>query len=249
MDILAEYAPLFSAFVDPVVTALAEQQAELASVLAGVTEDEWRVVTRCEGWDISDVVLHLAQSEMAIASLTIGGPLVATTRSEDGQEPELSTSRVALMVEQEGGASLDQGVTRWTAGAAELVRALDGMDLSTRVPWVVGDLSARSLATTRLAETWIHADDVATSLAIELVPTDRLKLIVRLAWRTLPYAFASVGRSVRGPVAFRLTSPSAECGIQPTNLLSPPSRGPPPNCARRSPASRSAGHLTPWEGP
>ena len=34
------------------------------------------------------------------------------------------------------------------------IEALDGMDLSTRVMWVTGELSARSMATTRLAEAW-----------------------------------------------------------------------------------------------
>jgi uncharacterized protein (TIGR03084 family) len=79
------------------------------------------------------------------------------------------------------------------------------MDLSTRVPWVAGELSARTLATTRLAETWIHGGDVAEAVGVRPVPTDRLRHIARLAWRTLPYAFDTAGRILSGPVAFRLT--------------------------------------------
>jgi uncharacterized protein (TIGR03084 family) len=75
---------------------------------------------------------------------------------------------------------------------------------------VAGELSARTLATTRLAETWIHAGDVADALGEELPFTDRLRPVARLAWRTLPYAFASVGRTMTGPVAFRLVAPSGE---------------------------------------
>ena len=87
---------------------------------------------------------------------------------------------------------------------------LSDMDLSSRVPWVAGDLSARTLATTRLAETWIHTGDIADALGVDLEPTDRLRLIARLAWRTLPYAFASSGLTMSGPVAFRLVGPSGE---------------------------------------
>lgn len=99
---------------------------------------------------------------------------------------------------------------RWTSTTARLVELLDGMDLSTRVTWVAGELSARTLATTRLAETWIHAGDVADALGRELAVTDRLRLVARLAWRTVPYAFNMAGRTLRGPVAFRLTSPSGD---------------------------------------
>jgi uncharacterized protein (TIGR03084 family) len=84
------------------------------------------------------------------------------------------------------------------------------MDLSTRVTWVAGELSARTLTTTRLAETWIHTGDVAGALGVTLTPTDSLRQIARLAWRTLPYAFSSVGRTMAGPVALRLTSPTGD---------------------------------------
>jgi len=65
----------------------------------------------------------------------------------------------------------------------------------------------RTLVTTRLAETWIHTRDVADGLGIELEPSDRLQYVARLAWRTLPYAFARAGRELSGPVAFELRGP------------------------------------------
>ena len=84
------------------------------------------------------------------------------------------------------------------------------MDLSTRVMWVTGELSARSMATTRLAEAWIHSGDIAGGLGIDLEPTAGIRQIARLAWRTLPYAFTSAGRTMSGPVAFRLSSPTGD---------------------------------------
>jgi uncharacterized protein (TIGR03084 family) len=78
------------------------------------------------------------------------------------------------------------------------------------VPWVAGDLAVRTLATTRLAETWIHTGDVAHALGVDLAPTDRLRLIARLAWRTIPYAFGRDGRELHGPVAFHLRGPSGD---------------------------------------
>ena len=75
---------------------------------------------------------------------------------------------------------------------------------------MAGELSVRTLVTTRLAETWIHTGDVAYGLGVELQPTERLRHIARLAWRTLPYAFARAGRDLSGPVAFELRGPTGE---------------------------------------
>ncbi len=194
--------------MDRVVTALTEQLAETSSLLNSLSVDEWQAPTRCDGWTVADVVLHLTQSdEMAIASL--GGNLPSGTTDSARWGGGLSVDEsVALMVEQERGVSSSELLTRWMSSADQLVTVLGGMDLSTRVRWVAGTLSARTLATTRMSETWIHFGDIASAVGVTPMATDRLELIARLAWRTLPYAFGMAGKSMSGPVAFLLVSPS-----------------------------------------
>jgi uncharacterized protein (TIGR03084 family) len=99
---------------------------------------------------------------------------------------------------------------RWLEGVDELNRVLTVADPHARVTWVAGQLSVRTLTTTRLAETWIHTTDVATALGHPLPSSDRLRHIARLAWRTLPYAFDLAGRALHGPVAFELVGPAGE---------------------------------------
>ena len=197
--------------MDAVVGALVAQQAELAAMLGGLPEARWHLPTRCPGWDVADVVIHLAQTDaMAVDSATGQFAAVTADPFADTDRPASIDAGAALMVERERGLPGTELVERWSNGADRLVEVLDGMDLSTRVTWVAGELSARTLATTRLAETWIHTGDVAGALSVEVPPTDRLHHIARLAWRTLPYAFASAGRTMTGPVAFRLLSPGGE---------------------------------------
>jgi uncharacterized protein (TIGR03084 family) len=197
--------------VDAVVADLAAQQAELSAVLGALDEGGWRAPTRCEGWDVADVVLHLAQTdELGIGSITGRFTEVALTLA-GGSGPGRSIDEGAdTLVVRQRGRPRAEVVARWSQAASQLVGLLDAMDLSSRVQWVTGEISARTMATTRLAETWIHAGDVADAVGISLPPTDRLRQIARLAWRTLPYAFSSAGLSMSGPVAFRLTSPSGE---------------------------------------
>ncbi len=180
-------------------------------MLDGLTAPQWRAPTRCVGWDVADVVLHLAQTdEMALASVTDQFADMAAELAESVGRAGSIDAGAAMWVERERGQPTSTLLARWSTGASRLVDALDAMDLSTRVLWVAGQMAARSLAATRLSETWIHTGDVADAVGIELPPTDRLAPIARLAWRTLPYAFAAAGRTMTGPVAFHLTAPSGD---------------------------------------
>jgi uncharacterized protein (TIGR03084 family) len=197
--------------MDPAVEALETQQGELTGLIADLGADGWHAPTRCEGWDVADVVLHLAQTnELAIGSAT-GHFAETSAELAEGLGAAASVDEgAAMIVAHQRGLPSPQLLERWSSGAARLLEVLNAMDLSTRVTWVAGELSARTLATTRLAETWIHTGDVAGALGMVLPPTDRLQPIARLAWRTLPYAFDLAGRTMTGPVAFRLIAPSGE---------------------------------------
>jgi uncharacterized protein (TIGR03084 family) len=195
--------------VPELVDALTEQQDELASVLDGLSAERWQRPTRCPGWDVADVVLHLAQTdELAVASLEGRFADELEGQSTGLGQADSVDDGAALLVARDRGAGPQAVHDRWRAGVAALRSAIAATDPSARVQWVAGDLAARTLTTTRLAETWIHTGDVAEALGIEPAPTARLWHIARLAWRTLPYAFAGDGRALAGPVAFELTAPS-----------------------------------------
>jgi uncharacterized protein (TIGR03084 family) len=198
--------------VDTVVAALAEQQAELSGLLAGLPDADWERPSRCEGWSVGDVVLHLCQTdEMAIASLEERLPAYFEALAEGIGRPATSVDEGAdLAVAHERGRPPAEVRDRWQSGAEELIRLFETVDLHKRVDWVAGQLSTRTLAATRLAETWIHTGDVAAGLDVELPAGDRLRHIARLAWRTLPYAFARDSRELQGPVAFQLTGPEGD---------------------------------------
>jgi uncharacterized protein (TIGR03084 family) len=194
------------------VGALAEQQAELASLLEPLTGDAWERPTRCAGWDVRDVVLHLAQTDgMALASLEgrfaddVAERLTGTAAS-----PTTVDEGAAAMVAAERAQPAAVVHDRWRLGAAALLEAFRSADPHRRVRWVAGELSVGTLATTRLAETWIHAGDVASAVGVRLAPAARLRHVARLAWRTLPYAFGRAGLAPAGPVAFELRGPTGE---------------------------------------
>ncbi len=195
--------------MDEIVNAFVEQSDELRGLGNGLTEEEWAKPSRCDGWTLSDVVLHLAQTnDLAIASaegtfLELVGAFAQAT----GVAPSSVDDAADLQVRAERGASGVEVFERWSTSADRLADALSSLDPHARVQWVAGELAARTLATTRLSETWIHTGDVAEGLGVDLPPTPRLRHIARLAWRTLPYAFGQAGDTMAGPVAFDLVGP------------------------------------------
>jgi uncharacterized protein (TIGR03084 family) len=192
--------------MEDIVAALDDQQVELDEILRALDPDGWARPSRCVGWSVSDVVLHLAQTnEMAIGSLT-GTYDQVLERFVAGLDFASSVDDGAgLMVDKERGAPPDEVYARFRNTVDQLMSLFWEADPHDRVQWVAGTLSAQTLATTRLAETWIHTNDVART-----PPSSRLKYIARLAWRTLPYAFTRAGREMKGTVAFELEGPNGK---------------------------------------
>lgn len=173
-------------------------------MVSGLDEAGWKTPSACAGWSVADVVLHMAQTdEMAIASVEdrmgeflAGFPPTATSIDEGAE--------LMVQAERTSGAAAFE---RWQSRSSELRALFAACDPSARLNWVAGTLSARTLATTRMTECWIHTGDIASGLGVAREPTDRTRHIARLAWRTLPYAFTLNGREMSGPVAFELTGP------------------------------------------
>ncbi|TMM14840.1 MAG: maleylpyruvate isomerase family mycothiol-dependent enzyme, partial [Actinobacteria bacterium] len=192
------HCPGWRRILQAIVAALAEQQAELSGLLSGLDDTDWLRPSRCEGWTVSDVVLHLAQTnELATASAS---RRMAEALAELGGTPGGRGGTVDdgadLLVARERGRPGPAVRERWTTSGEVLCRRLEDADPHQRLDWVAGQLSARSLAATRIAETWIHAGDVGEPFAWVPAATDRLWHVARLAWRTLPYAFARAGREL-----------------------------------------------------
>jgi uncharacterized protein (TIGR03084 family) len=195
-----------------ILTALAAQHVELADLVDGCSNDEWGRPTRCDGWDVAAVLLHLAQTdELATVSANgeldgfrdgfLGAPEARTMSVDDAAAAQVDIDRAA------GGDAIRR---RWHDASHTMQAAFAVGDPHRRVTWVSGLLSLQTLATTRLSEAWIHTGDIASALGVELQPTDRLRHIARLAWRTLPYAFERADAAMNGPVALDLIGPHGE---------------------------------------
>jgi uncharacterized protein (TIGR03084 family) len=201
--------------MNDIMDALREQDRELLSMVTGLAEDQFALPSACEGWSVSDVLLHLAQTnEMATASAS--GQLAGAAGGRANSDSQVVTDvedNVDGAVERERGATGNEVLARWVKSIDDMVDALEACDPSARVQWVAGDMAPRTLATTRLAETWIHTGDVCRGLGIEQPKSDRIWHVARLVHRTLPYSFLRAACEPTGAVRFELTSPTDEQAV------------------------------------
>jgi uncharacterized protein (TIGR03084 family) len=180
------------------------EQEELAADIDGIDRDDWLRPTRARGWDVRDSIAHLADTDE-----------VAYDTCADGPRPLNAMVQLYASAEDFTLAGVRRGrrlpgadVLVWWRQAAARERALLGsIEPATRVPWGIG-MSATSLVTARMMETWAHGLDVRHALDIPARDTPRLRHIAWLSLRALPYAFTFAGRPVpEDPIRVALTLP------------------------------------------
>ena len=190
---------------DDVFSALQTQTDKLDAVLSSLTPDQWKAPSLCSGWDVSDVVLHLAQTEE--------GVLLSIQNREIPNRPRDAATVddvIEHWVAQERGDPPEAVHERWDRARRAALEALRSADPATPVPWIAASLRPRTLATTRLSEHWIHTKDITDPLGIEDPDTDDIKHLAWLAVKTIPYAFARSGRNDPPTVRAELVAPSGE---------------------------------------
>ena len=184
-----------------VVADLAAEQERLESLLTGLSNEQWSSPSAAPGWTVTDVVVHLAQTE-ELVSATIEG----AGRGELWERGEETLDDAVAAAVSADAAPAAQVFGRWKQARRAALDALRNADPQQRVPWAAAPLRPQVLATTRLAEHWAHGLDITGPLDLPFPDTERLRHIAWLGHRTLPYAFAVEGLEAQD-VYCELTAP------------------------------------------
>lgn len=153
--------------------------------------ERWDQLTPAEGWTVAVQIAHLAWTDTA-ATQAAADPDAFNAYLNDllaTATPDQLTSLVddaAYETAREPRAAL---LERWRAGRAELIDALHNVPAGQRVPWFGPPMSAASMATARLMETWAHGQDVFDALGQTRESTSRLRHIAHIGVRTRDFAF------------------------------------------------------------
>ncbi|HEU5269053.1 MAG TPA: TIGR03084 family metal-binding protein [Jatrophihabitans sp.] len=188
-----------------VLADLAAEGEELDARVATLPAAGWAKPTPAAGWSIAHQIAHLNWTDR-LALLAIEQPdRLAEAMRRASADPARFVDDAAAT-----GAALppDELLAGWRAGRAELAERLAAVQPGRKLAWFGPPMSAASMATARLMETWAHGLDVAEALGEPPRPTNRLQHVARLAVRTRDFAFRLHGLEVpAGEFRIELTTP------------------------------------------
>ena len=186
------------------VADLNDESNSLDGIVTGLANADWQRDTPAAGWTIAHQIAHLTWTDRSTL-LAINDPVAfAAHLNEAAASPDSFVDRGAQETLAEPAALL----ATWRESRRALAQALLAVPAGKKVPWYGVDMSATSMATARLMETWAHGLDVADALGLTREPTARLRHIVFLGHRTLGYSFLARGRPLpQEPVRLELTGP------------------------------------------
>lgn len=170
----------------PILEDLAAESQSLDDVVAADDVD-WATPTPAQGWTIGHQIAHLAWTDaQALVAVRTPGEFTELVK-EALKAPDTFTDTAA----REGAARPRAEILGgWRAGRAELAQALLDAPQGSKFPWFGPPMSAASMVTARLMETWAHGQDVFDALGLRREPGNELRHIVRIGVRTRDFAFA-----------------------------------------------------------
>lgn len=187
---------------------LAAEGDALDALVANLPEAGWARSTPAEGWTIAHQIGHLAWTD-EVATLSATDP--ASFQALLAEALPRALTFVDEAAAHQAARPPAELLTGWRAGRAALQRTLAAVPPQAKLPWFGTQMSATSMTTGRLMETWAHGQDVADALGLARAATDRLRHIAHIAVRARDYAYALHGRPVPGePFRVEITSPSGE---------------------------------------
>ncbi|MGO9254151.1 MAG: TIGR03084 family metal-binding protein [Mycobacterium sp.] len=171
----------------PIVADLRAESDGLDALLAPLPAHRWADPTPAPGWTIAHQIGHLLWTDrVALTAVTDEAGFVEALQAaaadpagfvDAGAEDLAALPPAELLAD-------------WRATRGRLHEALLSVADGRKLPWFGPPMSAASMATARLMETWAHGLDVADALGVKRPTTERLRSIAHLGVRTRDYAFS-----------------------------------------------------------
>ena len=169
------------------VDDLRAESDELDALVAPIAAERWAESTPAAGWTIAHQIGHLLWTDGVALTAVTDEPAFAGLLEVAAADPIGFVEAGANELAATPPAEL---LADWRLTRTRLHDALLTVPDGRKLPWFGPPMSAASMATARLMETWAHGLDVADTLGVTRPPTARLRSIAHIGVRTRDYAFA-----------------------------------------------------------
>ncbi|CAN5366854.1 TIGR03084 family metal-binding protein [soil metagenome] len=191
--------------VGPLVADLEAESDALDALVGPLPPAEWATATPAPGWTIAHQIAHLLWTDrVALLSVTDEAAFGEVLKQASANP----TGFVDTAAEELAAEAPAELLSQWRATRTRLHDELRPVPEGRKLLWFGPPMSAASMATARLMETWAHGLDVADALGVTLPATDRLRSIAHLGVRTRDFAFSVHGLPVpQAPFHVKLSAP------------------------------------------
>lgn len=196
------------------------QRRRMEQLLAGLSDDEWRSPSRCDGWTNQDVISHLITVNnfwaVSISAGLDGTPTRMLATFDPAAHPPLMVDGMRALTPRE---AFDQFV----ASNDSFLGALDALDAqgwSTVAETPAGHVSIRLLAFHALWDSWVHERDIALPLGLTPAEeSDELRSCLRYAAAVGPALTVSEGTAFASALAVDASNPSDRFVLEVTDAV------------------------------
>jgi len=175
---------------EPMVADLRAESDDLDALVADLPAVRWAKPTPAPGWTIAHQIAHLLWTDRVALTAVTDEAAFAAVLAEAAKDP---TGFVDTGAEELAALPADRLLADWRQTRARLHDELLTVADGRKLPWFGPPMSAASMATARLMETWAHGLDVADTLGVKRPATARLRSIAHIGVRTRDFAFAING--------------------------------------------------------
>jgi uncharacterized protein (TIGR03083 family) len=187
---------------------VARQRRRMETLLAALTDDEWRSPSRCAGWSIQDVISHLVTVngfwEASVRAGLAGTPTQMLANFDPAAHPPLMVEGMRALTPRE---VFDQFVAS-NDGFLGALAELDDSGWSMLAESPPGHVSIRVLAFHAIWDSWIHERDIALPLGQQPPEEpDELRSCLQYAAAIGPALTITDGHVSAGPLAVAAIDP------------------------------------------
>lgn len=192
----------------PMVADLQAESDELDALVSSLPEARWAEPTPALGWTIAHQIAHLWWTDRVALTAVNDAAGFAALLAAAAENPINFVDAGAEELAVTAPAEL---LTEWRLTRGRLHEALGTVLDDRKLPWFGPPMSAASMATARLMETWAHGLDVADTVGVTRRPTARLRSIAHIGVRTRDYSFIINGLTPpTEPFLVELRAPDGE---------------------------------------
>ncbi|MEV4515010.1 TIGR03084 family metal-binding protein [Dactylosporangium sp. NPDC049525] len=179
-----------------VLTDLRTESESLDRLVSALDDKDWSRPTPAPGWTVAHQIAHLHWTD-GVATLAATDPAAFIQQLGAIEDPYTMVDRAAA----DNIAPPEELLRRWRNGRDALIKVLSEKPKDEKLPWFGTAMSPLSSATGRMMETWAHGQDVAETFPERADaqehrrPTDRLRHVANLGFRTIGHSFLSHGKN------------------------------------------------------